>query len=300
MAKDKRSQQGKYRSVYSTVTLLLCLCFVPLVHAQNTIFIYAPAGDSLAKRTAQDVQALLLERQVTSRIFDEFTEVTSTPIDDNKILAIGNRACDEVVSSTLQASVLCGLINHYFQPGDIGRNNIDYLPLEVPAKTFFELAKLIVPNAKTVGVLLGPTSHHRERFYASLARTSGMSAEFSLLNLQSNPVNALDPAMRKSQVFMALPDESTFNRAVAPWVLQLSLRYRMPLLGYSFNYANAGAIASLFQTRENLATNLVNRLFDESSRLEFSIRLNYAVASNLGIELLSEEEYLEALQGIRP
>lgn len=272
---------------------------MPLGHAQSHIVIYAPAGDSLATRTAQDVQTLLLERQVASRVFDVFTDVLSTPIDDNKILAIGNRACDEVVSSSLQVPVLCGLINHYFQPGDIGMNNINYLPLEVPAKTFFELAKLLVPSADTVGVLLGPTSHHRERFYSSLAHTAGMTAEFSLLTLQSNPVNALDPAMRKSQVFMALPDESTFNRAVAPWVLQLSLRYRIPLLGYSFNYANAGAIASLYQSRENLATNLVNRLFDESSRLEFSLRLNYAVASNLGIELLSEEEYLLALQGIR-
>lgn len=300
MQRDRQIKKGILLRACNALAGLLCLFFLPLAHGQSSILIYADEGDSLATRTAQDVELLLAQREVSTQRFNELSALASALVSDVKILAIGNSACDDVVTTGLEAPILCGLINHYFQPGDIGMNNIDYLPLEVPAKTFFELAKLLVPDAETVGVLLGPNSHHRERFYSALARSAGMKSEFSLLTLQSNPVNALDPAMRKSQVFMALPDESAFNRAVAPWVLQLSLRYRMPLLAYSFNYANAGAMASLFQTRENLANNLVNRLFDEASRLEFSIRLNYAVASNLGIELQSEEDYLNALQGSGP
>lgn len=289
-----------FRSAKQALWFLSCLFFSAALHAQSSIIIFSPPGDKLAARTAGDVRAQLAERNVSSSFANGIDDLNALLNGESRVLAIGNRACDEVVFQGVEVEVLCGLINHYFQPGDIGLTNVDYMPLEVPATQYFKLAKLMVPEAETVGVLLGPESHHRERFYNALARAAGMDTEFSLLTLSSNPVTSLDPAMRKSQVFMVLPDAADFNRAVAPWVLQLSLRYRMPLLGYSFNYANAGAIASLFQSREDLAANLVNRLFDPNSIMQFSIRLNYSVAQNLGIELLSEQEYLDLLSGEQP
>ena len=279
---------------------LSCLFFSAVLQAQPNIAIFSPPGDKLAERTAADVEALLAQRGVSATLVTNIDTLTDQLNDNSEVLAIGNRACDEVVFQVVDVKVLCGLINHFFQPGDIGLTNVDYMPLEVPATQYFKLAKMMVPEAETIGVLLGPESHHRERFYSALARAAGMQAEFSLLTLNANPVISLDPAMRKSQVFIVLPDAADFNRAVATWVLQLSLRYRMPLLGYSSNYVNAGAMASLFQSREDLAKNLVDRLFDPNSTMRFSIRLNSSVAQNLGIELLSEQEYLDYLGGKQP
>ncbi len=300
MAQWAEQHRRYFCSVKRALYVLLCLFFSAALHAQSNIIIFAPSGDQLADRTAGDVKQLLAERDVSANIVNSIDELSDQLDANSRVLAIGNRACDAAMFEVVGVEVLCGLINHYFQPGDIGLTNVAYLPLEVPSTEYFKLAKLMVPQAETVGVLLGPESHHRERYYSALAQAEGMQAELSLLSLTSNPVTSLDPAMRKSQVFMVLPDAADFNRAVAPWVLQLSLRYRMPLLGYSFNYANAGAIASLYQSREDLAANLVNRLFDAKAIMQFSIRLNYAVAQNLGIELFSEQEYLELLRGKQP
>lgn len=296
MLNNTLNRQFNTSNALAALLVLVCSLFVSSSLAQSSVAIFALPDDGLAQRTSQDVAQLLRDKNISVEPYSAIDALSDNLVENQTVLAIGNNACEQVAISTENRPVICGLISHYFQPGDIGRSNIEYMPLEVPAIYFMRLAQLLVPEVKTVGVLLGPQSHHRERYYRALAKTENLATEFSLLDMNSNPVTTMDPAMRKSQVYIALPDDVGFNRATAPWVLQLSLRYRMPLLAYSFNYANAGALASLYQSREDLANNLVKRLLNDSSPLEFSLRLNHAVAKNLGIALLSEDEYLLALQ----
>lgn len=277
------------------VVLLLCMCATPSVMSQSSVAIFAQTDD-LSLRTAKDVQSLLAEHKVESIVFTEFSELTIGLSSHQQILAIGDKACKRVSIAIKNTDVMCGLISHHYQPGDIGLQRVRYLPLEVPATYFMALAKLLVPNLRNMGVLLGPLSQHRASFYRESANSVGVEPQLCSLEDGANPIKSLDMSMRVSDVFVVLPDQALFNRASAPWVLQLAMRYRLPVLAYSENYVHAGALASLFQSRQDLANNLVNALLDKPAKLMFSLALNPAVARNLGIELNSEDAYLLALQ----
>lgn len=310
MRMEKRFTLAMLHSVFLGTLTLLCMLFFSAAHAQPDLVteskttvapemlvaIYNQDDSSIAKRTIDDLIVAFDEHDILSVRFSDLSSLTDASLPISKVLAIGNDACEDLVSIAFNYEIICGVVNHFYRPGDISLG-IDYLPLEVPALEFFKLAKLLTPKAETIGILLGPSSHHRQSFYTSLANYAGMKSEFASIDLQSNPVMDLDPAMRKSQVFMVLPDQLEFNRAVAPWVLQLSLRYRMPLLAYSFNYANAGALVSLYQSREDVVENILNHIKEIKKPLKYSIRINYAVAKNLGLELLEEKEYLAMLRG---
>lgn len=284
------------RQTSEFVALFFCLFASHSLMAQTTVAIFSQSDD-LALRTAKDVQVLLSEQSVNSSVFTDLSEFKgSVQGGDQRLLAIGDKACQQVSVAIKKTDVLCGLISHHYQPGDIGLQRITYLPLEVPAPYFVELAKLLVPNLSNMGVLLGQASHHRANFYQEISQSNGIKPQLCLLDEKANPIKTLDASMRVSDIFMVLPDEVVFNRATAPWVLQLGMRYRIPVLAYSENYVNAGALASLYQSRQDLANNLVSALFERQASLAFSLALNASVARNLGIKLDSVDAYLLALQ----
>lgn len=283
------------RLAVRSVVLLVCLCATHAVMAQSSIAIFAPADD-LALRTAKDVQILLTERNVESSLFSDLSELKDGLSADQRLLVLGDEACRSVSITIKNTDVLCGLISHHYQPGDISLQRVSYMPLEVPAPYFVALAKRLVPDIANMGIVLGPLAQHRASFYQELANSYGFEPRLCLLDEGANPMKALDASMRVSDVFVVLPDEVIFNRATAPWILQLAMRYRIPVLAYSENYVHAGALAALFQSRQDLAQNLVNALTEKSAKLAFSLALNSAVASNLGIVLDSEDAYLLAVQ----
>ena len=42
------------------------------------------------------------------------------------------------------------------------------------------------------------------------------------------------------------------NIATAKWILQLSYRYRVPVIAYSMAYLNGGALAAIYSSPENV------------------------------------------------
>lgn len=272
----------------SLTFLLVC----PLVLAEQASSLLVVSSDDSKLTTT--IAAGILERYPSANLVAldalDTTQINSA----DTIISLGNRACENLLLKDVRKSVKCGLISQSFDPGNIANFNFHYLPMEVPLTYFLRMSQLVVEDIKTVGILVGPHVQPRQGYFDKLVTSRGLSAEWAILEMDSNPVLSLDPVMRKGKVFIVLPDNASFNRAVAPWVLQLSLRYRVPVLAYSFSYANAGALASLYQSEDDILHNLINAIEGQNlATLNFSIRLNYAVARNLGIELKSEDYYLE-------
>jgi putative ABC transport system substrate-binding protein len=82
-------------------------------------------------------------------------------------------------------------------------------------------------------------------------------------------------------------------------VLPLSYRFRTPVIAYSKKYVDAGALASVYFSPDNVAATIADSLLEDSSvdtSNDFSVSLNSSVARSLGIKLVDKEVYREKIK----
>lgn len=181
--------------------------------------------------------------------------------------------------------------------------------LDQPLQRQLHLAALIMPEAERIGLMVGPSTALGEEQISRLAAELGKPIAPVYLSATDNPIRVLEPAVAASEVFVPLADNRQFNLATSRWILQLSYRYRRPVIGYSASYVDAGAVAAVYTSAEDVAAQLSTTLANwsasglpvsgsERDPTGFSIKLNRAAALALGIELNEEAQYRDALNSL--
>ncbi len=83
-------------------------------------------------------------------------------------------------------------------------------------------------------------------------------------------------ALNHSDVLLAHPDSTIYNRKNIKNILLTSYRFRKPVIGFSKNFVNAGALASVNSNTEQIAQSavkLIKQYFDTGN--QFSKQINY-------------------------
>jgi ABC-type uncharacterized transport system substrate-binding protein len=118
----------------------------------------------------------------------------------------------------------------------------------------------------------------------------------------------LDELLSETDVLLSIPDNAIYNASNVRNILLTSYRHKVPLIGISQAYVNAGALCAVFSTPEQLAEQAGSALvyFSRNKRLpepqypvSYSIALNHQVARSLGIYLPSPEEIRERMNKAR-
>lgn len=182
-------------------------------------------------------------------------------------------------------------------------SNVSVICLDQPTERSITLAKLLVPDANVVGVMTGPASILRKDEVSEYVTAAGMTPNVVNIKLKENPIHTLEPVIKSSDVFIPIPDNRLINIATAKWILQLSYRYKVPVIAYSKTYMDAGALAAIYSSVENVARQTTEFIISEGHNNKggsyaaeyFSIRFNYSVASSLNIELQTEQFYRREL-----
>ncbi len=290
MFMDKRRSTAMILRSLLLAVAMLCVTFNSTAQTSSTLIVQSETS-RLNQAVISRLQAMLPDTEIV-----DLKDIGKQYINANKIISLGNEACEILVINKIQVPVVCAMVRQNFHPGNIGAHNFKYIPLEVPLDYFIHFARLIDEGLSRVGILLGPSAQFQQGYFEQVVKRHNIDVDWALLSEDSNPVMGLQPAMRYSGIFIVIPDAASFNLAVAPWVLKMSLRYGIPVLGYSFSYANSGALASLYQSEQDIANNILALLNgDNTGQFNFSLRLNYTVARNLGITLQSEQDYLKKL-----
>ena len=120
--------------------------------------------------------------------------------------------------------------------------------LDQPIVRQLRLAQLIKPSLETVGFTLGQDSAPKLVELHSQASAMGIRLNYSSLSETDNPIQRIQPIIQNSDLFLVLPDINTFNKTTAKWLLYMSFRNQVPLIAFSQNYVNAGAIAACIST----------------------------------------------------
>jgi putative ABC transport system substrate-binding protein len=181
---------------------------------------------------------------------------------------------------------------------DLG--NFSAIVLDQPFSRQVFLLRNILPEAKKIGVLLGPTSSQ----FADAIKEEGEESGFSVMEenvfRELDLISKLKELLETSDVLMAVPDPMIYSRETAQPILLTSYRYLKPIIGYSQSYVRAGALAAVYSSSKQLAKQAAeiaiksqqspSLLPPPQAPKYFSILVNYQVARSLNITLKSNEE----------
>lgn len=249
--------------------------------------------------------AVLATAQQPPRVvtLDQMADAAPT---ERLILTVGSRACDQMLRRyhpdtrlicTFLPSTTFRQLKQQLLPEQNGRG-ISAIFIDQPLIRQIRLARLIRPDARTLGSALGDNSRALGSELEAGSRQEGLALQLVYLSAQDNPVSRLTPVIESSDLFLVLPDSSVFNRALSKWLLYLSLRHRVPVIGFSESYTNAGATASVHSSARQIgqqAGDWLNRLQAEgtlpppSYPAYFDVSVNPVAGRTLQLPLTSPE-----------
>ncbi|TVQ66930.1 MAG: hypothetical protein EA373_13045 [Oceanospirillales bacterium] len=305
-------QKGFSQSIMSILVMILITFSTTLSSKELLVLL------SDDQKIHNEISALIVNQSsltVTTRLYHEHTR--SAEYSDNKvILSIGTRACNKALENLeSNEKVVCTLIPAQTYKALITKHSITdnkahrvtAVFMDQPIDRQIALARLVSPNAKSIGTVFGQTSVAQRAEFERIGLLSNFETHIAFLDEAQNPVQILTPLIQRSDVFLAIPDNANFNRSVSRWALYITLRNKIPLIGFSSSYSEAGAVVSLYSTTEQLAyqthetiVTLLNSetLVPAAYPNDFTIMINESTARTLRMNLPDSQELSKQLKEI--
>ena len=233
------------------------------------------------------------------------------------IVTIGTAAADTayqyqpnvpILSALITESSFIALAGKYY--GSVEQalaRRVSSISIDQPTSRSARLAKLLLPAAKKVGVMLGPSAVGRQTELTDIISAAGMQPQFVRIGARDNPIHKIEPVLRDSDVFIPVPDSRLINLATAKWILHLSYRHKVPVIAFSRTYLKAGALAAIYSSPENVAMQTLELIAETAESPDragraytpkyYSIHFNYSVAATLNVPLRKEKFYRQRLGG---
>ncbi len=187
--------------------------------------------------------------------------------------------------------------------------------LEQPLDRQFRLLRLTLPAVRNVSVVLGDHSRAAAAGLLAAAARSDIVLHVIDLGAARTPVDAFSAALERGDAVLAFPDPEVLSPNHAKWLLYMAYQQRKPVLGFSRALSDAGALAALFTTPEQIGRQAAQQVHDLalSARQRpdrpwrlpppawpryFSVSLNRAVARALEIDTRDQRQLAQGLWSI--
>ena len=231
------------------------------------------------------------------------------------VITIGTEAAEKALDMNFSCPVLSFLVTesgfkelatrNKLSTNNALEKNYSALVMEQALLRYISLGKNLIPNAKKIGMLIGPNTEYRKQEAKAVANAMDLELAFATIDEKSNPVRILEPVIANVDFFIVVPDTNIINQTTSRWILELSYRHSTPVIGYSARYADAGALAGIFTTPQALGLQagqwLLQALVIPPSRgqifgpQDLQIVLNPSVARANNITLKNAESYRQLL-----
>lgn len=221
------------------------------------------------------------------------------------IVAVGMKAA-ELALAKFDGPVLCVMIPKASYEVLLEKRALLYahqqtsaIFLDQPWDRQLSFIRAALPRHSTVGVLYSP--------YTPIALPRlprGLSLNAKSIRSAETLFDALENILSNSDVLLVVPDSEIYSANNVRNILLTSYRHKVPLIGISQAYVNAGALGAIFSTPEQLAAQAAEMTasFARNRQLpapqhpaSFSIALNQQVARSLGITLDTPETIREKM-----
>lgn len=171
-------------------------------------------------------------------------------LNPDAVLTVGSAATEyaqkqfksvPIVFSSVMYPIVSGFVESFNRPG----RNITGASLSIPAKTQFEYFRMIIPELKSVGVLY--TDNTASLIPPSRAVAKSLGLELVAINVSSEKElpAAFDSLTKCVQGIWSLADPQLFSPQSTKYILINALRKGVPLMGFSRNVVESGALFAL-------------------------------------------------------
>lgn len=287
--------------------LLIWLCSVACLGSAHA----ASLAVVLSERSSgyQDVAKVIaqeLERTgISGNEVIQFTAAEWTGLDANAstpklIVTLGAEALKQVLSREGHVPVVAALVPRsgyeriVRESSRRGLANVTAIFLDQPSGRRVDLVRLILPEAKRVGVLWGPESVALQASMGQSLQSRGFTMVGSVVTSPAGLFNGLKSVLDEADVLLAVADPQVYSSSTIANILLATYRARIPVMAFSPAYVKAGALIAIYSTPNQIGAQAAGlaRLFLQGSALpapqypnDFEISVNDHVARSLGLNL---------------
>jgi len=139
-------------------------------------------------------------------------------------------------------------------------------------------------NWKTIGLLNSQEKPINTNSIQQCAKRLGVDSYIVKTVNNEHLKDDIKDVLNHSDLLLALPDKNIYNSKSVKNILLTSYRYRKPVIAFSSNFVNAGALAAIYSSTEQIAqsaSKLVEQYFDSGRR--FKKPVNYPHAFDISI-----------------
>ncbi len=280
------------------MVLWLCLGNAAAAEEISVTFLLSSNAEHY-RAVSEGLKARLRERRRDIAVATRLPGELPKPQEGELVVTLGTRATTEFLEAYPAAPQLGLFITEssWAAHRPIQDGGSDPAPkaaifVDQPVQRYVMLAVALAPGARTLGTALGPHSRRYRDQLRAAANRHGKSLVTAQILRDDNPLHKLTPVLDKSDIFIAVPDQSLFNRTIARWALQLGFERHIPVIGFSRSYTRAGAVASVFTSPTDVIRQggeWLNRYLDSRQPrwggqppAYYSLQFNRSVASALG------------------
>lgn len=166
--------------------------------------------------------------------------------------------------------------------------------LDQPFGRQLDLARLVFPEARRVGVLWGPESTAQQATLLAAAQARGMDVVGGSVTASNTLFSGLKSVLDDADLLLAVADPQVYNSATISNILLATYRARVPVMAFSPAYVKAGALLAVYSTPRQIGVQAgaLARTVLQGGALpasqypsEFSVAVNEHVARSLGMVL---------------
>lgn len=179
--------------------------------------------------------------------------------------------------------------------------------IDQPFSRQIRLARVALPKFKRIGIILGPHSKKLKNDVQHAGRLGGARLFIEEVSSEKELVPSLSKLLDSVDIVLAIPDKAVFNRRTARNLLLISYRQKVPLMGYSKAYVNAGALLAVYSTPRELGQHIAETILMTATvgrwKLPpvqfpryYSVAVNERVARSLGIYIDNEKMLKKKLE----
>lgn len=180
------------------------------------------------------------------------------------------------------------------------------ITLDQPQSRQLALLHYLLPQAKQVGLLLGPSNAELGVQVGRDAQALQLKTSVRTIDSEAQLPSVLSQLLQDCDVLLATPDPLVYTRDTAQTILLTSYRHQKPVIGFSKAYVMAGALAAVYSTPEQIARQTADIIIQGASRASalpaaqspqyFSVATNRQVARSLGITIDSETQLADKIR----
>jgi ABC-type uncharacterized transport system substrate-binding protein len=267
-------------------------------------------SETIDVTTAELVRLGVKRDEVVRERAADFASAAAKRTDVRVYLTFGVEALREVLKANVREPVVAALIPRAAyertvrDAGKRGAAPMAALYLDQPLGRQLDLLRLALPEARRIGVILGPESIAQQAALSAAMRARGLEPVVGMATTAEALFAGIKPALDETDALLAVPDSLVFNNNTVSGVLTAAYRARIPMLAFSPAYVKAGALLSVHSTPAHIgvqAAAMVRGVYSGGGSVvsqypvDYTVRVNDSVARSLGLAL-REDVLLEQLR----